>query len=55
MVRWRGSLYKNYNKIVPYLNNNIYASLLIKKDNPLKKLIIDAFDINMQEIADYRL
>jgi hypothetical protein len=44
---------ENYNKIVPYLDNNIYASLLIKKDNPLKKLIIDAFDINMQEIADY--
>lgn len=44
---------ENYNKIVPYLNTKIYGSLIIKKDNPLKKLIIDAFDANMEEIVNY--
>ena len=44
---------ENYNKVAPYLNNKIYGSLIIKKDNPLKKLIIEAFDINMEEIVNY--
>jgi len=45
---------ENHHKVVPYLNNKIYASLIIKKDNPLKRLIIDAFDSNMEEIAGYQ-
>ncbi len=44
---------ENHSKIVSYLNSNIYGSLIIKKENPLKKLIIDAFDAAIQEIIDY--
>jgi len=39
---------ENYNNEILYAGSMLYASLIIKKDNPLNKLISDAFEKNME-------
>jgi hypothetical protein len=44
---------ESYPKKIKAVKTTFYASCLVINDNPLKKLILDAFEINMNELAEF--
>lgn len=43
---------EKYDTIIKYNNDVIFGSLMIVKDNPLKKLILKAFNTYIQDIKN---
>lgn len=43
---------EKHDSVIRYENANIYGSLLIMKDNPLKRLILNAFEDYLAELQD---
>jgi len=44
---------ESYSTRIAYFEDYIYGCLMVQKDNPLKKLIIDAFEQNIREITSH--
>jgi len=38
-------------KAIPYQSNSLYSSLLVVNENPLKELIVDAYESHLREMA----
>ncbi|PWK80042.1 hypothetical protein LX99_00506 [Mucilaginibacter oryzae] len=41
---------EKYNSVIPYEDGKVYGALLVVKENPLKKLIVDSFNSFLNEL-----